>query len=140
MNGFSLGLGLKRRLRLQQLGNGYWPTSAQGTSPLSKWWIKRRNSKNRETFCHMTNVEIALSEVFFSTIDSGVCYLGFETLVQTKRRHFVIFLHDIILQDLLGGILVGVPEGFYDRHFEREKGPIDEARQLPCFTKQNKKR
>ena len=72
-------------------------TSSPGPSPCSKWRrigeIPGQGCWNtRGVLCHVTHDEMKwLFRRLFPTSDGPVCLLQSDTVVQTKRRHFVVF-------------------------------------------------
>ena len=66
----------------------------------------------------------------FSASGGPICLLQSETVVQTKRRHFIVFTQRNSNEFLepLGSLGKGFSViSVFNRHFERGEGPGDEA-------------
>ena len=105
--------------------------SSPGSSPLSKWRGGSRNRwttlskffKNRGVICHVTYDVMIFFRMLFPAISSRVLFFSQSlAVVQTKRRHFIIF-------HATNYNIPGFLENFssllqgYARHFERGKRP-----------------
>ena len=75
------------------------------------WPRLLKYSQNRGEFCHVTHDEMAFLEVVSSVLAALFVFLQPKTLVQTKRKHFIVFtsqnpyeIFGAILADLAWGL------------------------------------
>ena len=62
----------------------------------------------------------------FPVYGGPVCFLQSETVVQTKRRNFIVFARQNS-NEFFGATFAALARGLSDRHFERGEGPEDEV-------------